>query len=58
MFGLTDRVDKEASVYCVMNDRTRDILLNLVKNNVYTTGPNNNDDLKLRYITIIFLISS
>ena len=46
MFGLIDRVDKEARVYCVMNDRTRDTLLNSVKNNVYTTGPNTDEDFK------------
>ena len=48
MFGLIDRVDKEARVYCVMDDRTRDTLLNLVKNNVYTTDPNNDEDFKTR----------
>ena len=48
IFDLIDRVDKKARVYCVMNGRTRDTLLNLVKNNVYTTIPNTNEDFKTR----------
>ena len=34
IFGLIDKVDKEDRIYCIMNDRTRDTLLNLLKNNV------------------------
>ena len=47
MFLLIDRVDKQARVYCVMNDRTRDRLLDIVKKNVYTNN-NNIDDMKTR----------
>ena len=38
MFGLIDRVDKKAKVFCVMTDRRKEKLLPLVKNHVYTPG--------------------
>ena len=43
MFGIIDRVDKNARVWCVMDDRLKQKLLPYVKNNVYTP-PNNNDN--------------
>ena len=51
MFLLIDRADKQARVYCVMNDRTRDRLLDIVKKNVYTNN-NNIDDMKTRICII------
>ena len=36
MFGMINRYDNEAHVYCVMEDRTQNTLLGLVKRNVYT----------------------
>ena len=48
MFGLIDRADKKARVYCVMNDRTRDRLLGIIKNNVYTFNNGDNDNMKTR----------
>ena len=51
MFRLIDRADKQARVYCVMNDRTRDRLLDIVKKNVYTNN-NNIDDMKTRICII------
>ena len=38
MFGLIDRVDKKAKVFCVMTDRRKENLLPLVKKHVYTPG--------------------
>ena len=44
MLGMIDRVDKEAQIYCVMEDPTQETLLNLVKNNVYMINDNLDDD--------------
>ena len=41
MFGMIDRADKEARVYCVLDDRTQENLISYVRNNIYTV----NDDL-------------
>ena len=41
MFGIIDRGTKEARVFCVLNDRTKEILLPLVKNNIITDEHNN-----------------
>ena len=38
MFGLNDRADKKAKVFCVMTDRRKESLLPLVKKHVYTPG--------------------
>ena len=54
MFGLIDRVDKQARVYCIMNDRTKNTLLNIIKNNVYTTGPFCDEDFKTRIYSDCF----
>ena len=54
MFSLIDRSDKQARIYCVMNDRTRDNLLNIVKKNVYTLNNVNNDDFKTRIYSDFF----
>ena len=54
MFGLIDRVDKQARVYCVMNDRTKNTLLNIIKNNVYTPGPFCDEDFKTRIYSDCF----
>ena len=35
MFGIIDRVDKNARVWCVKDDRRKEKLLPYVKNNVY-----------------------
>ena len=42
MFGLIDRITKEARIFSILNDRTKSNLLKYVKNNVYT---NNEDDI-------------
>ena len=44
MFGMIDRFNKEARIYCTMEDRTQETLLNYVKNNVYTINDNLDDD--------------
>ena len=54
IFGLIDRVDKQARVYCVMNDRTKNTLLNIVKNNIYTPVQFVMKILKLGFIAIVF----
>jgi len=41
MFGMIDRADKEARVYCVLDDRSHENLISYVRNNIYTV----NDDL-------------
>ena len=41
MFGIIDRGTKEARVFCVLNDRTKENLLPLVKNNIITDEHNN-----------------
>ena len=43
MFLMIDRTDKEALVYCVMDNRTQENLLDLVKRNVYTINDNLNE---------------
>ena len=40
---MIDRTDKEALVYCVMDNRTQENLLDLVKRNVYTINDNLNE---------------
>ena len=41
MFGLIERITKEARIFCVLENRTRANLLSLVKENVNT---NDNED--------------
>ena len=36
MFGMIDRADKEARVFCVMNNRTKENLLPIIKDNIHT----------------------
>ena len=38
MFGMIDRADKEARVFCVMNNRTKENLLHLIKENIYISN--------------------
>ena len=35
MFGMIDRVNKKARVYCVLDNRTKESLLPLIKKNIY-----------------------
>ena len=44
MFGIIDRGTKEARVFCVLNNRTKENLLPLVKNNIIT-DENNNEEM-------------
>ena len=46
MFGLIDRYNKDARVFCVMSNRTKEKLLPIVRNNVYTNDMN--DETKTR----------
>ena len=45
MFGLIDRTGKQARIYCVMDDRTCNNLLEIVNNNVYSLNPNKEDEM-------------
>ena len=47
MFGIVERSTKKARIFCVLNNRTKENLLPLVKNNVITAEneDNNNEDL-------------
>ena len=42
MFGIIDRFDKDCRVFCVKDNRTKETLLPLVRDNVYTV-----DDIKI-----------
>ena len=44
MFGMIDRADKEARVFCVMNNRTKENLLPIIKENIYTYNENENEE--------------
>lgn len=37
MFGMIDRYSKNAHVYCVLDNRTKESLIPLIKNDIYTT---------------------
>ena len=45
MFGMIDRVNKECRVYCVLNDRTANNLMKLIKENIATDENKNMDRL-------------
>ena len=44
MFDLIDRVTKETRKFCILNDRTKNNLLPLVKNNVIPNNENSFED--------------
>ena len=44
MFGMIDRVNKNARVYYVLDNRTKESLLPLIKNNIYTI-----DDIRVNH---------
>ena len=44
MFGIIDRISKESRVFCVLNDRTSNNLIKLIKDNIVT---NENQDMDL-----------
>ena len=44
MFGMIDRADKEARVFCVMNNRTKENLLPIIKENIYTYDENEENE--------------
>ena len=43
-FWMIDRVNKKARVYCVLDNRTKESLLPLIKNNIYTI-----DDIRVNH---------
>ena len=44
MFGIIDRLTKESRVYCILNDRTANNLMNIIQNNIAT---NENEDMDM-----------
>ena len=46
MFGIVERISKNARIFCVLNDRTQQNLLNLVRNNVITEDNNLDDEME------------
>ena len=38
MFGIIDRISKEARIFCVLNNGTADNLMTIIKNNIATTN--------------------
>ena len=44
MFGMIDRISKDCRVFCVLNDRTYDNLMKIIKDNI---GTNENEDMDL-----------
>ena len=44
MFGIIDRITKESRVFCVLNDRTANNLMKIIKDNI---GTNENQDMDL-----------
>lgn len=57
MFGLIDRANKEARVFCVMDNRRKENILPIIKNNVYTPDVNEeNEDMKTRIYSDCFSV--
>ena len=46
MFGMIDRDDKEARIFCIMNNRTNENLLPIIKLNIYTYNESENEEMK------------
>ena len=44
MFGIINRANKEARVFCVLNNRTKENLLPIIKNNIATDGNEDNEE--------------
>ena len=44
MFGIIDRIPKEARIFCVLNNRTADNLMRIIINNIATTNNINLED--------------
>ena len=49
MFGIIDRISKESRVFCVLNNRSSDNLLKLIKDNI-AMHENQNIDLEEEYL--------
>ena len=43
-FAMIDRADKEARVFCVMNYTTKQNILPIIKENIYTYNENEEDE--------------
>ena len=49
MFEIIDRISKESRDFCVLNDRTSNNLIKIIKDNIPTKG-NLNMDLNEEYL--------
>ena len=49
MFGIIDRSDKDARIFCIMNDRTAANLLQIIKKNIYIINDDIDDDNNNNY---------
>ena len=58
MFDLIDRVTKETRKFCILNDRTKNNLLPLVKNNVIPNNENSFEDEENMDIDEEYLINT
>ena len=48
MFGIIEKVDKNARVWCVMTDKRKQQLLPYIKNNAFIPSYNNNNKFETR----------
>ena len=55
---IFDRFEKEAYVYCVMEDRTQNTLLDLVKENLFTINDDFGHDETLNTLIYSYLFAS
>ena len=44
MFGIIDLPDKNARIFCVIDDRTPDNLLPIIEKNVFSINDDNDED--------------
>ena len=51
MIGLIDRFNKDDGIFCIMSNRTKEKLLLIVKDNVYT---NDEDDVQNTHLFRLF----
>ena len=49
MFGIIDRISKDSRVFCVLNDRTSNNLMKIIKDNI-STNENVDMDLDEEYL--------
>ena len=52
MFGIIDRYNKDARVFTILNGRTKNKLLFIIKNNIYSNSEDNDNgmDVEERFL--------